>query len=336
LAKFHEVFAFDPRDESNPDDADAIESTTLAGLHAKVYVIDDGWNARIFIGSANATNGAFSTNVEFLTELGGRKSDFGIEATLSASEGGEIALRDLLVPWTPPSEGPDAGTLQREEMERELNELKCAVGKMRLSVVIEAAADQKFSMSIQSSDVVPPLGDAKLVCWPSTLLQDRARPLTSGTPVVIPYPEVSLDALTGFVAFELALARNGQSIATRFACVASVSGAPADRLDRLLASMLGNREQLLRFIWLLLETQAGIGAITDLVDGQGKGSWNVAAMEDYPVFERIVRTLAGDRQRLSDIGRLIEDLSRTSEGRSLLPIALTQMWAAIQKLQAAA
>jgi hypothetical protein len=86
----------------------------------------------------------------------------------------------------------------------------------------------------------------------------------------------------------------------------------------------------------LLETQAGIGAITDLVDGQGKGSWNVAAMEDYPVFERIVRTLAGDRQRLSDIGRLIEDLSRTSEGRSLLPIALTQMWAAIQKLQAAA
>jgi hypothetical protein len=49
-----------------------------------------------------------------------------------------------------------------------------------------------------------------------------------------------------------------------------------------------------------------------------------------------VRALAGEPQRLKDIGRLIEDLSRTPEGRSLLPSALTQIWSAIQKLQAAA
>jgi hypothetical protein len=59
-------------------------------------------------------------------------------------------------------------------------------------------------------------------------------------------------------------------------------------------------------------------------------------MEDYPIFERIVRTLAGEPQRLNDIGRLIEDLSRTPEGRTLLPSALSQIWRAIQKLQAAA
>lgn len=336
LAKFQAVFAFDPRDESNPEDAEGAESTSLSGLHAKVYVIDDGWDARVFIGSANATNGAFSSNVEFLTELGGRKSDLGIDATLSPSEGGEIGLRDLLVPWTTPSEEPDASVLQREAMEKELNELKCAVGKMSLAVAIESAPDQKFSMTIQSSAVVPPLGDAKLSCWPSTLLQDRSKPLTSGAMLSIEYPEITLDALTGFIAFELSLTRDGQSVTTRFACVATVKGAPADRLDRLLASMLGNREQLLRFIWLLLETQAGIGAIADLVEGQGSAPWNIAALDDYPVFERIVRTLAGDPQRLNDIGRLIEDLSRTAEGQNLLPVALTQMWSAIQKLRAAA
>lgn len=191
-------------------------------------------------------------------------------------------------------------------------------------------------MRIQSNDVVPPLGEARLSCWPSTLLRDVAKPLASGGQVVIDYPEVTLDALTGFVAFELTLSRDGQSVSTRFVCVATVSGAPADRLDRLLASMLGNREQLLRFIWLLLETQAEIGVISDFAEGQGGMPWDVADMEHYPIFERIVRTLAGEPQRLNDIGRLIEDLSRTPEGRSLLPSALTQIWSAIQKLQEAA
>jgi hypothetical protein len=336
LAKFHAVFAFDPRDESNPEDAEAGESANLSGLHAKVYIIDDGWDASVLIGSANATNGAFSGNVEFLTELRGKKSDFGIDATLSVSEAGEIGLRDLLVPWTPPSEAPDIRVLQREAMEKELNELKCSVGKMRLSVSIESTADQKFSMRIRSTDVAPTLGEARLSCWPSTLLQDVGKPLAAGTQVVIDYPEVTLDALTGFIAFELTLSRDGQSVSTRFVCLATVSGAPVDRPDRLLASMLGNREQLLRFIWLLLETQAEIGVIGDFAEGQGGMPWDVAGMEDYPIFERIVRTLAGDPQRLNDIGRLIEDLSRTPEGRSLLPSALTQIWSAIQKLQVAA
>lgn len=336
LARFEAVFAFDPQDESNPEDADPSGSTNLSGLHAKVYIIDDGWDASVLIGSANATNGAFSTNVEFLTELRGKKGDFGIEATLSASAGGEIGLRDLLVPWTPSSEAPDIRVLQREAMEKELNELKCSVGKLRLSVSVESVADQKFSMRIRSNDIVPPLGEARLSCWPSTLLQDLAKPLTSGGQVVIDYPEVTLDALTGFVAFELTLSRDGQSVSTRFVCVATVTGAPADRLDRLLASMLGNREQLLRFIWLLLETQAEIGVISDFAEGQGGMPWDAAHMEDYPIFERIVRTLAGEPQRLNDIGRLIEDLSRTPEGRSLLPSALTQIWSAIQKLREAA
>jgi hypothetical protein len=336
LAKFEAVFAFDPKDESNPEDAEASGSTNLSGLHAKVYIIDDGWDASVLIGSANATNGAFSGNVEFLTELRGRKVDLGIDATLSASEGGEIGLRDLLVPWQPPSEGPDSQVIQREAMEKELNELKCSIGKMRLSVAIANVADQKFSMRIHSNDAVPPLGDAKLSCWPSTLLQDVAKPLASGGNVVIDYSEVTLDALTGFVAFELTLSRDGQVVTTRFVCVATVCGAPVDRLDRLLASMLGNREQLLRFIWLLLETQVEIGVISDFAEGQGGMPWNIANVEDYPIFERIVRALAGEPQRLKDIGRLIEDLSRTPEGRSLLPSALTQIWSAIQKLQAAA
>ena len=38
-------------------------SVPLVGLHAKLYVADDGWNAHVWTGSANATNAAFGGNV---------------------------------------------------------------------------------------------------------------------------------------------------------------------------------------------------------------------------------------------------------------------------------
>ena len=38
----------------------------FSGLHAKLYILEEGWDARLWTGSANATNAAFSgANVEF-------------------------------------------------------------------------------------------------------------------------------------------------------------------------------------------------------------------------------------------------------------------------------
>ncbi len=61
------------------------EDFPLVGLHAKVYVVDEGWNASVFTGSANATHAAFSANVEFLTQLRGKRSVCGVEAVLGRS-----------------------------------------------------------------------------------------------------------------------------------------------------------------------------------------------------------------------------------------------------------
>ena len=38
-------------DQDQSDDA----STELDGLHAKIFVIDNGWDSRVFTGSFNAT-----------------------------------------------------------------------------------------------------------------------------------------------------------------------------------------------------------------------------------------------------------------------------------------
>ena len=62
-----ELDSYEGADDELPETAAAehdSEGDELAGLHAKLFVMDDGWHARIWTGSANATEAAFQRNVE--------------------------------------------------------------------------------------------------------------------------------------------------------------------------------------------------------------------------------------------------------------------------------
>ena len=91
LDKVASVYAFD--DGSTPDvDVEQESSSTedpgrpLVGLHAKVFAFEEGERARLFLGSANATDAAFSSNVEILVELAGPASVLGIDRLCDGTE----------------------------------------------------------------------------------------------------------------------------------------------------------------------------------------------------------------------------------------------------------
>src|ERR1035438_845973 len=58
----------------------------LHGLHAKLFVSDDGWYSHVWTGSANATIAAFERNVEFMVHLTGKKSSCGIAKFVRAAD----------------------------------------------------------------------------------------------------------------------------------------------------------------------------------------------------------------------------------------------------------
>jgi hypothetical protein len=146
------------------------------------------------------------------------------------------------------------------------------------------------------------------------------------------FERLTLDAVCGFVVFELGIQRSGEEATLQFACLAEVHGAPANRLDRLLASMLKDKEQLLRLIWLLLESHGATSSEQAVAVAVGAARpWQDQA-EGHPIFERVLKILATDRPRLKEIGRLVEDLRRTPEGRTILPPGLTNLWDAIKGL----
>jgi len=219
----------------------------LDGLHAKVFIIDQGWDSSFFTGSFNATSPAFESNVEFMVELIGRRSAVGVDQMLRQARG-ETLFADLLQsydPWKPGAPGdPALRRLERmvQDAKRELAE-----GRGRV-VVTRAATQERFDLSIQWKRAPELPGNVEVRIWPITLAFDRALELRKD----LRFAAVSFEALTPWIACTVTAAEGERRLAASFVLNLPLEGAPEDRHDRIIRSLIGSREQLLRYILFLL------------------------------------------------------------------------------------
>jgi len=106
-----------------------------------------------------------------------------------------------------------------------------------------------------------------------------------------------------------------------------LDGAPPDRRNRLLQSILKDRRQLIRLLLLLL-SEEGLTP-TELLDqptaGVGRfGRWLGDGGEG--LLEALLLALEQNPRRLDDVARLLGELQATPEGRELLPEGLAEVW----------
>lgn len=330
LQHFCDVYAFDPAAEQILDEPDAAVQPGLVGLHAKLFIVDDGWNAHVYTGSANATNAAFTANVEFLTELVGKKKDLGIAAFLGSDGGAGEYFGVMLQRWTGAFAAEDPDAALRQKLEKRLTAIRRLLASTSLHVRIAPLPDDVFLMTLTFSEPCPPLDGASLFTWPSTLRRDLALRVDMST-TAVQFGPFSLTSITGFHVFELALEEDGAVVSSVFALNLPLIGAPTDRLQRLLASMLKDQTQLLRLIWLLLQEPDDVSSAALFVASNDPAAVRTHDWaETYPVFERLMRCLADRPEHLREVGHLIDDLSRSPEGQQLLPPELIALWEALR------
>ena len=329
VGMFDEVYAFRSGLEPEPEDSED-SLPRLAGLHAKIFVVDDGWDARVCIGSANSTKAALGNpprNVEFMVEFAGRKSRFGIDALLKPPSQGEAGtFRSLIAPFDP----SEAGTVLEDEngihLERLLDGAAEAIAKVHLTAKVEASSSGRYNLQLKIGDLRDLPGEVRRVsCWPATLSPIHQRPLESG----MQFLDLSLVELSKFLAIEIQATVGGMSGQRRFARTIEMTGLPEDRLPRLLATMLRDRERFMQLLWLLLspDQEVSFGDLSDLVSDKSMAlGWGSGPQG---LLERMVETLAGDPSRLNDVASLIEDLRRTESGTELIGAEFDAIWEAI-------
>ena len=298
---------------------DLPEDDGLHGLYAKLFVIDDGWNARVFTGSANATDAAFTRNVEFLVDLGGQKTRCGIGAVLGDEQEESDGIRKLLKPWVAETVIVDLQVVLRQELERTIGQLGRRLAGARLEAHYELSDDQQtYRLAVRRRGRAPrvPKG-ATLRGWPVSFKPDLGVPLDISAAVVCEFGPLSFEALTSFFAIEIALSKDDVSVCKRFVFNLPIEGVPSDRSERLLHSLLRDRDQVLRLLWMLLsQEEISVKDLVQIGTGTGRGEWHSTGVDGVPLLEAL---LERSPRSLDEVERLVKDLSRTPEGRELLP-----------------
>ena len=332
LSSFDEIYAF--RSGLEPEAEDGDEDLALfSGLHAKVYVIDDGWDARVVVGSANSTAAALASpprNVEFMVELVGKKSRFGIDALLKPREGGDTGtFRSLIEPF----DKSELGTAEEDEeagnLDLLLEDVAASLARADIRGMVEPSGND-YVMQLESGDP-PDLPEQvkEVACWPASPPDSRRKFLADG----VEFTGLSMADLSCFLAVEIRASVDGKSGNKRFVRPIRVGGMPEDRLPRLLASMLTDRGRLMQLLWLLLSPNddlsfAEFGQFFGSADGRRDSTLTLPGL-----MERMLETLHSGPDRRDSVATLVEDLRKTEAGAELLDPEFDAVWEPIWKVR---
>ena len=197
-------------------------------------------------------------------------------------------------------------------------------------------AEQRWDITL--SGELPQITDeAAVTVWPATLSPEAAQPIMgpatdqggSGGPAdgIATFRGMSFEALTGFFAFEISLLEGPHAVRQRFAVTAELVGAPQDRKERLLRSLLKDRRRVLRLLLLILMDEgADVSAFVGVAGDEDAASRGFGGWQEAALLEALLRSLSRSPDRIDEAARLITDLAKTPEGRDLLPDGLNEIW----------
>ena len=306
-----------------------------------MFLFENGQEATLFTGSANATRAAFQQNVEVLVELAGRTRNCGINAFLGTEDDPRLeTLRSLLQEYRVPDSISKVDNTQ-QEVERRVDHLSRILGAARLTATAcDVKEGQRWNLTLSGElPEIPPEAEVKV--WPATLSSEDALQIqgpgaeqqeTVGpdepADAIATFKRLSFEALTAFFAFEVALREGQHEVRKRFAVTADLVGAPEDRKPRLLRSLLKDRRRVLQLLLLILMGEgADVSAFVEAArsshkDARGTfGGWDQGTL-----LEALLRSLSHNPSQIDDAARLIADLGKTPEGRDLLPEGLDEIW----------
>jgi len=317
----------------NEEEEGVTAEEDLSGLHAKLYILEDGWNARVWTGSANATDAAFSgANVEFLVELQGKRSKIGINAFLGDDEEPDAFLSMIHLYRRPErSEEPD---LVGKQLETALNEARRAV--IDAGLVLEACPteDHSWSLYLKASKKLVLVGVTG-VCSPVTIKKNEQsmKPLLTGDAVI--FQGISPASLTSFLVFKLTAYSGGRKAELSFVLNLPICGLPDHRDKAILQNIISSRERFFQYLLLLLaegdEDAAGTAVLNDLL--RDKGEHGLSSYEDLPLLEELVRAYSRAPEKIDRIAKLVNDLKDTADGSRVVPPEFEKIWGAFLSLR---
>lgn len=342
-AAFSQIFTIDSSiwDNEPEIDSDQLPSeekmTVPEGLHAKLFVLDHGWDSTWFIGSANATrpglSGSNERNVEFMVEMHGKRSRIGIEQVMGDSES-DASLLNMLRPYNPGSEiNPiDQETLRAERL---ADDVRKWLIDSKLGITVLRKDQNTYEMTLAAAvRKTLPTGAFSIQCWPVSLPEGHHQDLDIRARQVI-FGDLSVLALTPFIAFEVTAHITDKEHHIRFALQLPITGLPENRDDHIIRAVIADKAQFLRFLRLILAQDPDQlwqdRAWENILSKTSE--INPSGFDDMPLLEELIRAFSRTPEKIDQINQIVERLKRTPEGQQVLPDGFEAVWSQILKAQ---
>lgn len=287
----------------------------LGGLHAKIYVVERNRRAHLFLGSANATDAAFTGNVEILVELVGGATKFGIQTFLDET----APFRTLLEHYATDGGAPPDPA---DEARRQLADLLRDLASLQYTAAVTGGPNE-YNLAVRTAEPLP-VPDGYRVTAELLTRPGEARVLPSTAPAHADYAGLPIVDITPFVVLR---ATSQQGLSGGTIVRAHLINDPAGRLDEVLARQVDTPEKFLRFLALLLGL-ADPGSQN--VAGEGGDPWGAArGASSSGLFELVLRALYEHPDALTNLERLVTRLQSTEAGRKVLPDGFDELWTVV-------
>lgn len=303
----------------------------LAGLHAKMYAVERGARTRWRFTSANLTHaGLGGANVEFGLDLEGPTGRVGIEQVLRIGEGREMGLGNLLEPYHPADEAPDADSV---EAERRADAWRSFFAGAELVLEVEPTGDgdsYEVELRMTPRRPLPEAQAARIHVWPASLSREvdyrRVSTDTLGSSVTVDLGRVTTLNLTPFVAFEVRL-DEPTSHTVSFVLGAAVCGLEHDRRELVLEHLIRNQDRFLQYLrYLLADVDSYWSTRTKsshASSGDG-GDRSRRRSVELPLMEELVTKCVDDPRKVYDIHSLIQSVRELEQADEIIPEAFVE------------
>lgn len=288
----------------------------LSGLHAKIFVVDRFEGSQVLIGSANATDAAWSSNVEVMVRMTGAYTRLGVEATLNA-------LGDLKDEYL--TDGGDEEP-DDEAAQRTLEALVRSLATVRLTARVLPGEPWSLRLWGESAErAVKRLHDAGVsLRWHLLTRADLGQAsIAAGEGDAATVHAIPLTDITPFIVL---VARDAHGNERRTIVLAELLDDVPERRDAIIARQLTDRAAFLRLLALLLDLGGG-----GLFPDGGGGSFTLAPAsgltDGVGIFEALVRAVGLGHRGLADARRIIDFVQKHKEAEDLLPPGFEELWA---------
>ena len=313
-----DIYELDPVSQLSMDqDGEGKNRAFLTNLHAKVFVIERARLAHLFVGSANATEGAFNGNIEFLCEIVGQVAKFGVDALV----GDDAPLRSMLTPYvaSEPTEVDRTNT----------------VGRMLEGLLIDIAGQVGFCTTIskQSDGWIPRItAGSEFPQFPvatRVTIAAHNRPaeayeLHPGEPVEIELSPREIADITPFLQLTASQTDEGTVIERSTVICSLLDGEPDDRYHEIFARQIDTPERFMRLLALLMGFATGNVVARDGGTGGSTGSWSTGTGQG--VLELLARALSENPESIDHLATIVEHLRGSERGMAMLPPGWDDVW----------